>query len=61
MFGRLFPRPARHPADVVDEIHALCRDAQIRALTLPGHLRRDFDLDCGCGDMSAGRLRRPTF
>ena len=31
-----------------DEIDAICHALQIEALAVPGHLRKDVGLDCGC-------------
>ncbi|PRY22963.1 hypothetical protein CLV78_10515 [Aliiruegeria haliotis] len=49
MLKRIFTHrrdPLRRALD--EEIASLCRDQQMRGLSLSGHLRKDVGLDCGC-------------
>ena len=41
-----FQIPRRRPKDVEAEIQSLCRDQQMRHLSLA--VRKDVGLDCGC-------------
>lgn len=62
MFG-FRKRPARNrlapmPAEIAEEVLALCRQEQLDQLKLPAHLRRDVGFDCGCIEPDPGP-RRP--
>ena len=57
MLFRRSPRP--HSRALRDELQSLCHRAQLDALNLPAHLRRDIGLDCGC--VSPIPRDRPPF
>ena len=59
MFKRRPAPPRQMPADLREEIEAMCHARQIEQLALPRALRRDVGLDCGCISPEPVLLRQP--